>query len=73
MIKTILPRKNDYFESTGRLLKLLLFPSMLIFAIVFKHDAFTDGMSNFPTLFFFAVYGIVILFAIIELPLLVFG
>ena len=38
----------------------------LIFAIVFKHDAFTDGMSNFPTLFFFAVYGIVILFAIIN-------
>ncbi len=37
MIKTILPRKNDYFESTGRLLKLLLFPSMLIFAIVFLY------------------------------------
>lgn len=38
----------------------------MIFAIVFKHDAFTDGMSNFPTLFFFAVYGVVILFGIIN-------
>lgn len=38
----------------------------LILAIVFKHDAFTDGISNFPTLFFFAVYGIVILFGIIN-------
>lgn len=35
-------------------------------SVVFKHDAFVDGLSNYPTLFFFAIYGIVVLFTFVN-------
>lgn len=35
-------------------------------SIVKNHDAFVDGLSNYATLFFFAIYGIVVLFTFIN-------
>lgn len=39
---------------------------MGIISIVKNHDAFADGLSNYATLFFFAIYGIVVLFTFIN-------
>lgn len=37
-----------------------------IISIVKNHDAFADGLSNYATLFFFAIYGLVVLFTFIN-------
>lgn len=40
-----------------------IFWGLIVFipALVFKSDAFVDAISNFPTVFFFAIYGLTIL------------
>lgn len=39
---------------------------MAAVSIPFNHDGYVDGISNYPTLFFFAIYGIVVLFTLIN-------
>lgn len=39
---------------------------MGVISIVKNHDAFADGLSNYATLFFFAIYGMVVLFTFIN-------
>ncbi len=53
---------------SGLILGIIVFIFWLIVIIIpsaiSNNDSYVDGISNFPTLFFFAVYGIVILGAI---------
>lgn len=42
------------------------FVLMAILSIGFNHDAFIDGLSNYATLFFFFIYGMVVLFTLIN-------
>lgn len=37
-----------------------------ILSTIFNHDAFVDGLSNYATLFFFFIYGLIILFTLIN-------
>lgn len=39
---------------------------MGVISTVKNHDAYVDGLSNYATLFFFAIYGIVVLFTFIN-------
>ncbi|TQC53948.1 amino acid permease [Mycoplasmopsis mucosicanis] len=47
-------------------IEIFYFLIIIVPSIVFNTDIFVDGLSNFPTVFFFAIYGITILMYLIK-------
>ncbi len=64
----IIPTNNEY--KGGLFLTfvfyLFVFIAILIPSLITNSDAWVDGISNFPTTFFFFIYGTVILFGLIN-------
>ena len=64
----IIPTNNPYKPGVliAILFYLVWFISLIIPSSILNTDAYVDGISNFPTTFFFAVYATVILFGLIN-------
>ena len=61
--KTLRKKFGDFKATIIISTTILLFWALVIYvpALILKSDSIVDGVSNFPTLFFFAIYAIVIL------------
>ena len=61
--KALKAKFGEFKVTIGYMISLTIFWAAIfsIPAIVLNSDSIIDGISNFPTLFFFAIYGIVIL------------
>ncbi|MEG2801978.1 MAG: APC family permease [Malacoplasma sp.] len=61
-------RKHEFLSGAILLFIVFMFwfTSMLIPSAIINTDVLVDGMSNYPTLFFFLVYGLVIFFALLN-------
>lgn len=61
-------RKHELLSGALLLFAVFMFwfTTMLIPSTILNTDVLVDGMSNYPTLFFFLIYGLVVFFALIN-------